>query len=145
MEVEEKPTKRNTILLGEATWRMKLLLKYVLVDYFHNFRCGLEHCMAFYGMWLNNFKTYQKMFYLFSHVCCYQSVCQLSLLFLGKEKNSCAFEKKKKLFRWCLFQTWNTQIPPMKGYSFIFPSFFFLAQISKSRKKNYTRDEFCSH
>lgn len=85
LEAEGNPTKRNTILLGEATW-MKPLLKYVLVDYFHNFRCGLEHCMAFYGMWLNNFITYQKMFYLFSRVCCYQSVCQLSLLFFWERE-----------------------------------------------------------
>lgn len=135
MEVEEKPTKRNTILLGEATWRLKLLLKYVLVDYFHNFRCGLEHCMAFYAMWLNNFKTYQKMFlFILSRVLLPIRVPTFSS-FVGEKKIVVLLRREKSCFSDAYSKLERQKFLHIKGYTFIilffFTFFFSLSQILK--------------
>lgn len=98
LEVEENPTKRKTnpFLLGEETWRMKFFFLITFEICFNwllfiVFGVDLNIVCLFMACDWTIYKLIKRCFYIFSHVCCYQSVCQLSLLFvfvffLGKRK-----------------------------------------------------------
>lgn len=135
-------------------------MKCLRIDYFHNLWCGLEHCMTFFYMWMNNLKTYQKMFFYSSLTCvatipCVNSLffffltmCQLSHLLLFWEKRKIVVllrrEKDVSLMPIPNLRYTSSRLLKVRLSSCCLFTFYFLP-VTKRRRNNYNRDDIHSH